>query len=175
MSITNLKMESIAAVLAVNVNGMIHGIKHAARAMIKSGNGGAIICTTSTAAIMGGLASHAYTMSKAAILGLSRTAACELGVHRIRVNCVSPHGITTEMLVSAFRKYLGDVGAEEVSGMVADKGGRLLPGKCGKVEDIAEAVLFLASDEGGYITGHNLVVDGGYTAASTQMTHIYEG
>ncbi|KAI8021295.1 Short-chain dehydrogenase reductase ATA1 [Camellia lanceoleosa] len=175
-SITNLKMDHMTALLAINMNGIVHGIKHAARAMIKGGKGGSIICTSSSAAIMGGLASHAYTLSKEAVLGIARSSACELGVHGIRVNCVSPHGVPTEMLVSAYQMFLGkmDLSPEEVSKTVGKKGS-LLRGRSGSVEDVAQAALFLASDDAGFITAHNLVVDGGYTSGCSQMSHIYQG
>ena len=115
-SIANLNMAKVKALLEVNVKGNMHGIKHAARAMIRGGKGGCIICTS----IMGGLASHSYTLSKEAIVGLMRSAACELGFHGIRVNSISPHGVPTEMLVSGYRKILGrrDETPEEVSEIV---------------------------------------------------------
>ncbi|GJW45805.1 short-chain dehydrogenase reductase ATA1 [Tanacetum coccineum] len=173
-SITNLEMKKLSTLINVNIHGVIHGIKHAARAMISVGNKGSIICSSSSAAIMGGLASHSYTLTKGAILGISRSAACELGVHGIRVNCVSPHGIPSEMLMKAYREHLGksDMTIEEVSNIISEEGS-LLHGKCGSFEDVAQAVLFLASDESGFITGHNLVVDGGYTSASVLMSFIY--
>ncbi|GAV86470.1 adh_short domain-containing protein [Cephalotus follicularis] len=172
-SIANLDMERVMNVLSVNVNGVLHGIKHAARAMIHSGKGGSIICMSSSAAIMGGLGGHAYSLSKEAIIGLTRTSACELGVHAIRVNSISPHGVPSEMLVSAYRKFLGDVSPEDVSKIVGERGS-LLRGRGASAQDVAQAALFLASDETGYITAHNLVVDGGYTSACNTMSFIYQ-
>ncbi|XP_065856822.1 short-chain dehydrogenase reductase ATA1 [Euphorbia lathyris] len=174
-SITNLDMNKAKHLFSVNVNGIIHGIKHAAKAMIKAGNGGCIICMSSSAGIMGGLGSHPYSCSKEAIVGLMKSSACELGVHGIRVNCISPHGVPTEMLVSAHRRILGkaDMEAEEVREIVKERGS-LLRGKCASVEDVAEAALFLASDESGFITAHNLVIDGGYTSANANMSFIYQ-
>lgn len=174
-SIACLEMDQLKTLLDINLNGIVHGIKHAARAMIRRGEGGSIICTSSSAAIKGGLAAHAYTLSKEAIIGLVRSTACELGMHGIRVNCVSPHGVPTEMLVSGYRRFLGntDLGSEEVSRIVGEKGS-LLRGRCGTVEDVAHAVLYLASDDAGFVTAHNLVVDGGYTSASNQMSFVYQ-
>ena len=174
-SITNINMEHMMALITVNVNGVVHGIKHAAQAMITGKKGGSIICSSSSAAIMGGLASHAYTLSKEAILGIAKSTACELGVHGIRVNCVLPHGVPSEMLVSAYRKILGktDLSPKEVSDIVAERGS-LLRGRAASMEDVAQAALFLASDEAGYITAHNLVVDGGFTSACSQMSFIYQ-
>ncbi|KAM3394725.1 short-chain dehydrogenase reductase ATA1 [Capsicum galapagoense] len=174
-SITNIKIDQMMALLAINLNGVVHGIKHAARTMIAGKHGGSIICSSSSAAIVGGLASHSYTMSKEAILGLARSTACELGIHGIRVNCISPHGVPSEMLVSEFKKFLGnmELRPDEVSSIVGERGS-LLRGRGGRFEDVAQAVLYLASDESGFVTGHNLVIDGGFTSACNQMSYIYK-
>ncbi|KAM7484770.1 hypothetical protein LguiA_000779 [Lonicera macranthoides] len=174
-TMANFKMDQMKATLAINLNGVVHGIKYASRAMIAAGKGGSIVCTSSTAAIMGGLAGHIYSMSKEAILGIARSAACELGAHGIRVNCVSPHGVPTEMLMSGYRKLLGktDVSIEDVRKIVGERGS-LLRGRSASVDDVAQAVLFIASDEAGFITAHNLVVDGGYTSANSKMSFIYQ-
>ncbi|CAH9074758.1 unnamed protein product [Cuscuta europaea] len=174
-SIMNLKMDKLANLLAVNLNGVVHGIKHAARAMVAGGkgSGGTIICSSSSAAVMGGLASHPYSLSKAAILGLVKSAACELGQYGIRVNCVSPHGVPSEMLVSAFGRFAGKMDAEEVGRIVGERGS-LLVGRGGTMEDVAQAVLFLASQDSGFITGQNIVLDGGYTSGVNQMSFIYQ-
>ena len=128
----------------------------------------------SVAGVLGGMGPHAYTASKHALVGLTKNAACELGEHGIRVNCVSPFGVATPMLVNAWRHGEDEEGgalpapvsAEEVEkteemvrGMATLKGPTLRAG------DIAEAALFLASDESRYISGHNLVVDGGVTTS----------
>lgn len=173
-SITSLDMEQLKHLLSINLNGTIHGIKHAARAMIKGKKGGSIICTSSPAAMIGGLASHGYTITKAAIDGLVRSSACELGMHLIRVNCISPHGVPSEMLVSAYRRFGNvDITAEQVSEYIG-KRASLLKGRCATTEDVAHAALFLASDESGFITAHNLLVDGGYTNAHSNMSFIYQ-
>ncbi|KAM5566560.1 short-chain dehydrogenase reductase ATA1 [Rosa sericea] len=174
-SITSLDMGKVQQLLSVNTFGCLHGIKYAAAAMIKTRTGGSIICTSSTAAIMGGLGGHAYTLSKESINGLVRSAACELGVHGIRVNSISPHGVPSEMLVAAYREILGkeDIQAEDVSKIVGERAS-LLRGRCGTVEDVAEAALFLASEDSGFITAHNLVLDGGYTSAVSTMSFIYQ-
>ncbi|ESQ37573.1 hypothetical protein EUTSA_v10003119mg [Eutrema salsugineum] len=174
-SIMEMDVGMVNKLVSVNVNGVVHGIKHAAKAMIKGGGGGSIICTSSSSAVMGGLGAHGYTLSKAAINGLVRTTACELGSHGIRVNSVSPHGVPTDILVNAYRKYLNNdkVDVAEVTDIVAEKGS-LLNGRPGTVEDVAQAALFLASQESsGFITGHNLVVDGGYTSATKTLRAMY--
>ncbi|CAI9096848.1 OLC1v1033078C1 [Oldenlandia corymbosa var. corymbosa] len=173
-SITTLKIEDVVSLVGINLFGIIHAIKHASRAMIAGKNGGSIVCSSSSAAIMGGLASHPYTATKNAILGLAKTTACELGQHGIRVNCISPHGIPSEMLVNGYKLCLGrdDIDAEDVTKIVGERAS-LLIGRGGRMEDASQAVLFLASDESGFITAHNLVIDGGYTSAVSHLSAIY--
>ncbi|OVA13551.1 Short-chain dehydrogenase/reductase SDR [Macleaya cordata] len=134
--ILDLDMASFKNTMAINVCGGATMIKHAARAMIARKIRGSIVLTASIAATRGGLAPHAYTASKHAVLGVVRSASRELGVYGIRVNCVSPFGVATPM---------------SCKGVVL------------KARDIAEAALFLASNESGCISGHDLVVDGGLT------------
>jgi NAD(P)-dependent dehydrogenase (short-subunit alcohol dehydrogenase family) len=106
-SITNIDMEKVKRLLCVNVNGILHGIKHAARVMIEGRKGWCIICMSSSAAIMGGLGSHPYSMSKEAIIGLMRSTACELGVHGILVNCISPMVSPQRCLLMPTERSLG--------------------------------------------------------------------
>ncbi|KAK7374710.1 hypothetical protein VNO80_08147 [Phaseolus coccineus] len=173
-SITTIDMEQVRHLFSINLHGTVHGIKHAARAMIKGQRGGSIICTSSVAAVMGGLALHGYTMTKAAIDGLVRSAACELGEHLIRVNCISPHGIPSQMLISAFKRFANvDITPECLNEYIGTRAS-LLKGRGATIEDVAHAALFLASDESGFITAHNLRVDGGYTSADSRMCYMYQ-
>lgn len=173
-SITSLDMEQVKHLTSINLLGNVHGIKHASRAMMRCGVKGSIICTSSSAGVMGGLASHQYSMSKAGIIGLMRTAACELGVYGIRVNCISPHGVPTDMLLSGYRIFRGnEITTEQIIKLVGEEGS-LLRGRAGTVEDVAKAAMFLASEDSGFITAHNLVVDGGYTSAISSLSFIYQ-
>ncbi|PSS15889.1 Secoisolariciresinol dehydrogenase [Actinidia chinensis var. chinensis] len=141
-------------VLAINVMGVFLGMKHAARVMVPAKRG-TIISTASIGSVIGGATAHAYCCSKHAVLGLTRNLAVELGQFGIRVNCVSPYGVSTPMAL----EYVGN---EDQVEMVFNTAATL-KGVTLKTEDLANAALFLASDDAKYISGHNLLVDGGFT------------
>ncbi|XP_062112650.1 secoisolariciresinol dehydrogenase-like [Humulus lupulus] len=153
------EMADFERVLRVNVTGVFLGMKHAAHAMISAKRGGSIISTASVASCVGGAASHAYTCSKHAMIGLTRNAAVELGQFGIRVNCVSPLGVVTPL-----SRGFDGLSEEELEGLYG--GVANLKHVTAKAEDIANAALFLASEEGRYVSGHNLVVDGGFTVVN---------
>lgn len=139
-------------VLAVNLTGPFLGIRTAAPVMRDSG-GGAIVNIGSTAGINGHFAA-AYSASKWGLRGLTKAAAMEYADWNIRVNAVHPSIVRTPMTEGA------DKFVEAMEYMSALKGSA-------PVEDIAHAVMFLASDEAGYLTGLDLPVDGGFTELGT--------
>jgi len=142
--------EEFRAVMDVNINGCFWMAQSAARAMA---DGGAIVNVSSIAAIQTlGLPQAAYSASKAALVGLTRDLAQQwTGRRGIRVNAVLPGFFATEMTDDWF--------AEKFEKQIP----RVLVGRGGHVEELATAVLFLASDAGSYVTGQTLVVDGGRT------------
>ena len=166
--ILELDLNEFDNTMATNVRGVAATIKHAARAMVAKNIRGSIICTTSVAATIGGTGPHGYTTSKHALVGLAKSACSELGAYGIRVNSVSPFGVATPLACKAFNLEPDEVEASSCSH--ANLKGIVL-----KARHIAEAVLYLASDEAVYISGHNLVVDGGFSVVnpSFSTTHMY--
>ncbi|KAB2066214.1 hypothetical protein ES319_A09G144300v1 [Gossypium barbadense] len=156
-------------VLSVNVTGVFLGIKHAARVMVPS-RSGSIISTSSVSYLIGATATHAYCASKHAVLGLTRNAAVELGQFGIRVNCLSPYALATPLATG----FLG--GNDEELEKAMSKSANL-KGVYLKAEDIANAALYPASEEGRYVSGHNLFIDGGFTVVnpSLQMFQYPDG
>ena len=145
----------------VLVSGTFLGIKHAAKKMKRQENG-SIINLASTAGVSGGFGPHAYAAAKHAIVGLTKNAAAELCRFGIRVNCIAPSGVVTPLAAQA---HLGDFEAlDEIRETLALNSP--LRGRAGTAEDVANAALFLASDESGYTNGHCLTVDAGFTTGS---------
>ena len=144
----------------VMLRGTFFGMKHAARVMVPRGSG-AILSLSSTAGVRGGLGPHAYTAAKHAIVGLTRSVASELSGKGIRVNAVAPGNTVTAMTADV---VTGDHTNEEGA---AERMREMSPlGIAGRPEDIAHALLYLASDEARFVTGHTLLVDAGQTTAA---------
>jgi NAD(P)-dependent dehydrogenase (short-subunit alcohol dehydrogenase family) len=145
--------------LEVDVNLTSHYVlaREAARAMRDAGNGGAIAFTASVNALGAGRGAAAYSATKAALVNLARVMAVELAAYDIRVNCVSPGPADTQRSVDL-------VGEEAMQRLRAEF--KAVPlRRLATATDVANAFLYLCSDEASYVTGHNLVVDGGLTAA----------
>ena len=162
ISIAEIEVAMIDSVLAINVRGVLLGIKHAAPVMVAQG-AGSIINIASIVGHRGGLSSHVYTASKGAVLSLTRSAAAELGEKGVRVNSISPGAIVTGI----FGKNAGVDGAkaDKVAGVAKDMFATLQPiPKAGMPEDIARAAVYFASDGSSFVTGQDLLVDGGQSA-----------
>jgi NAD(P)-dependent dehydrogenase (short-subunit alcohol dehydrogenase family) len=144
-------------VYEVNVLGAVYATKHVAKHM-QERKSGTIVNMSSVAGIRSGAGGNAYSASKAAIINFTQTSACDLGGYNVRVNAVCPGLIETGMTKPFF-----DFAREKGKG---DKlGSRCELRRYGRPEEVAYAILFLASDESSYITGQALPVDGGNTAS----------
>jgi len=141
-------------VIAVDLKGVFLGIKYGVPALIKSG-GGAIVSASSMCGLIGFTHMAAYNASKAGVILLTKTAALEYASNNIRVNCICPGSIDTEM-VTRFRTgpYWKSVASTRKPTPL---------GRKGTTEEIAHLVLFLSSDESSFITGAAVSIDGGYT------------
>ncbi len=148
------------AVIAVNLSGAFFGLQAAARVMVAQGRGGRIVNIASQAAKSGFAMAQAYTASKHGLVGLVRSAAIELGRHRITVNNVCPNHVTTG-LGAWQNEYFAQVQGKTVPQYMADMAARIPLGRPGLPQDTAEAVAFLCSEAAAYITAESLNVSGG--------------
>ena len=155
--LTDLHVEDWDYTFAVNVRGVFLGTKHAARAFVSQGEGGAIVNVASIAGTIGGMGPQAYSAAKAAVIHFSRVAAAELAPQRIRVNSVSPGVVQTPLV---------DSGGGDVDGGL--RGIQPWP-EIGQADDIAKVIEFLAGDAAGFVAGADVVIDGGLEAGGVRL------
>jgi NAD(P)-dependent dehydrogenase (short-subunit alcohol dehydrogenase family) len=141
-------------VMGLNVRAAFFVAQHVARRLIEAGRPGSIIHISSQMGHVGGLNRSLYCASKWAMEGMSKAMALDLAPHRIRVNCIAPTFIETELT----RPFFAD---PKVTDWVMSK---IKLGRIGQVEDLMGAVLYLAGDASALVTGTSLLVDGGWTA-----------
>lgn len=154
--LTEYPDEQFDKVIAVNLKGVFLGMKHVLPVMMKQGSG-SIVNTASMAAAGGIPLLTPYTASKHGVIGLTRIGALEAARSGVRVNAILPGNIQTKMMQAG----LNDAEIEQRNALAAN----LVPqGRMGMPQDIADAVLFLFSDQSQHITGVQLPVDGGITA-----------
>ncbi|MBD8038217.1 3-oxoacyl-ACP reductase FabG [Solibacillus sp. A46] len=147
-TLVKMSEEDFDKVIQINLNGVYYCTQAVAPHMIAQGSG-KIISTSSVSGVYGNFGQTNYAATKAAIIGMTKTWAKELGRKGINVNAVAPGFTATPMVEKMPEKVL-----QQMEGITSLQ-------RLGKPEDIANAYLFLASDEASYITGHVLQVDGG--------------
>lgn len=146
--------EHLDRVLALNVKGSFLVAQAVARRMVEDGRGGSVINVTSQMGHVGSPKRTVYCATKHALEGLTKAMAVELAPHQVRVNAVAPTFVETPMT----RPFLEDEAFRE------DVLSRIPLGRLARVEDVAGAVVFLASPTAAMVTGTSLLVDGGWTA-----------
>lgn len=162
-SLLETSAEQWRKTIDILLNGVFLGIKQAALVMVPQGSG-VILSTASTAGIVGGLGPHAYTAAKHGVVGLTKSAASELSSKHVRVNAIAPGPMATPMIAAVSSRVPGSLSDMDVVQEALRVDSPL--GVAGQPRDIANAALFLASDESGQITGHTLVVDAGVTTGA---------
>jgi meso-butanediol dehydrogenase/(S,S)-butanediol dehydrogenase/diacetyl reductase len=155
--VTEIDVEAFSSVMTLNVTGVVLGCKHGVPALRRNG-GGTIVNTASAASLIGLPNASAYCASKGAVLQFTRAVAAEVVKDGIRVNAVCPGIIDTAFYAP---DYAAGANPEEFR---ATNGARAPMGRMGQPDEIAEAVLYLASSASSYCTGVALSVDGGITA-----------
>lgn len=156
-SVIDASDDDFDELMNVDVGGVFYGTRAAAIAM-KSQGYGTIINTASTAAIHGVIGMSLYSAAKAAVIALTKVAAVELAPFGIRVNAICPGLIPSKGLVTQM-----GVTSEQL----AELDGKVPLGRVGKAEEIAQGVLYLASEQSSFVTGHALVIDGAMTATGS--------
>ena len=154
-------LEDFRRVIDVNLTGCFLGCKHGVRAMKHNADpaGGSIINLSSVTGLRGQVGGAAYTASKGGVRLLTKTVAIENAAAGIRCNSIHPGIIQTPMLQALF-----DAAGDNEAAMRAQVNGQMPMGYIGDSEDVGDLVVFLASDESRYITGAELVIDGGMVA-----------
>ena len=163
--IAQTSAEEWQGVLATNLTGVFNTVRAAVPHLIDGGRGGSISLVSSSIALRAQPGLGPYGSAKTGVIGLMRALALELGEHSIRVNSIHPTTVNTPMLINDinFRLFRPDLENPQLEDVVpVYRTLNVLPVPWVEAEDIANAVIFLASDEGRYITGVTLPVDAGY-------------
>jgi glucose 1-dehydrogenase len=142
--------------MSIDLKGVALCLKYEIRQMMAQGTGGSIINTSSVSCIRPQPSNPAYISAKHAVIGLTKSAAMDYSPHKIRINSVAPGAIDTPMLRGAIEQF--GFNAEEYAKQLS------MLGRFAKAEEVAQAHLWLASDDASYVTGAVVAVDGGYTA-----------
>ncbi len=161
-TIENTSEAEFDRVFNINVKGAYAAVKAVLPSM-KANNAGSIIIMASDQALIAKYNSFAYNMSKAALASIAKTTALDYASYNIRSNAVCPGTIETPLYHQAIDKYCERSGADKAQ--IHQEESDLQPlGRLGQPEEVAELVLFLASEKSKFITGSLQVIDGGYTA-----------
>jgi len=157
-SVFDVRPERFDAVMAGNLNPVYLGAHYAAPHLVASGSG-SVIAISSAYGVIGQRERLAYSTAKAGIIGMVRSMALDFAPHNVRVNAISPGVIETELFFATLQREA------DPEAMLQTRRAMHPIGRTGKPEEVAAVVVLLASAGGGFITGQNIVVDGGMTIA----------
>jgi NAD(P)-dependent dehydrogenase (short-subunit alcohol dehydrogenase family) len=148
--IADVTMEQYDRLMDVDLRGVLLGTKYGIRAMVDSGQGGAIVNWSSTGGLNGSMFTGVYSAAKAGVIAITKTAAIEYGARGIRVNCLCPGFIYTAM----------SAGGENIPGILE----KAALNRGGQAGEVAEVAAFLASERASFVSGAVIPVDGGWAA-----------
>jgi len=150
--LTDVTTEHYDRTMNIDLRGVLFGMKHGIRLMLESGNGGAVVNWSSIGGLNSSIATSVYGAAKAGVISLTKSAAIEYGPKNIRVNCICPGYIKTEIMGATLDNYPG---AAENTPLK----------RLGQPHEIAEVAAFLVSDRASFVSGAIIPVDGGRSAA----------
>lgn len=166
-SIIDYDEDEFDRVIAVNVRGVFLGLKYVLPTMLEQGQG-AVVNTASVAGLVGTPNMSTYCASKHAVLGITSSVSGEVARSGVRVNAVCPGPVDTRMIQDVARK----INPDDPEGVRARYEGAIPSGRYTQPEEIADVVLFLASDGAKNVTGMHFTIDGGRTATGGAVTNV---